>query len=152
MATTTAVLPRQSPLAGILEWVFTTDHKKIGILYIVTGFTYFIVAGIFALVMRSQLAFPNGNVLTNYQYNEIFTMHATTMIFLVVMPISVGLGNYLVPLQIGARDMAFPRLNALSYWLLFFGGLFLYSSFLFGGAPDKGWFSYAGIAEQPFSA
>jgi cytochrome c oxidase subunit I len=152
MATTTAFLPRSAPLSGVLEWVLTTDHKKIGILYMVTGFFFFVVAGIFALFMRSQLAFPNGTVLTSSQYNEVFTMHGTTMIFLVVMPLSVGLGNYLVPLQIGARDMAFPRLNALSYWLLLFGGLFLYSSFLFGGAPDKGWFSYAPLTEQPFSA
>ncbi len=95
MATTTAVLPRPAPLSGVLEWVFTTDHKRIGILYMVTGFTFFVIAGIFALFMRSQLAYPNGAVLTNAQYNEIFTMHGTTMIFLVVMPLSVGLGNFL---------------------------------------------------------
>jgi cytochrome c oxidase subunit I len=152
MATTTGVIPRPAPLTGILDWVLTTDHKKIGILYITTGFTFFVIAGIFALVMRSQLAFPDGKLLTNDQYNQIFTMHGTTMIFLVVMPLSVGLGNFLVPLQIGARDMAFPRLNALSYWILLFGGLFLYASFFFGGAPNDGWFSYAPLTEHPFSS
>ncbi|MEO8607908.1 MAG: cytochrome c oxidase subunit I [Chloroflexota bacterium] len=136
----------------LLSWIGTTDHKRIGVLYIATGIIFFLVGGVFALLMRLQLAVPNGQVLSNTAYDQIFTMHGTTMIFLVVMPLSVGFGNFLVPLMIGARDMAFPKLNALSYWIFLFAGLFLYSSFLFGGAPDKGWFSYAPLTELPYSA
>jgi cytochrome c oxidase subunit I len=138
----------QTRLGG---WIMTVDHKRIGILYMVTAFGFFLVGGVFALLMRLQLAQPNGTVLSNATYNEIFTMHGTTMIFLVVMPLSAGLGNYLVPLMIGARDMAYPKLNALSYWLFLSGGLLLYSSFLFGGAPDAGWFSYAPLTDTAFS-
>lgn len=137
--------------SGLMGWVMTVDHKKIGIMYIVTAFAFFLVGGVFALLMRLQLAQPNGRVLSNATYNEIFTMHGTTMIFLVVMPLAAGFGNYLVPLMIGARDMAFPKLNALGYWVFLFGGTFLYSSFAFGGAPDTGWFSYAPLTEKPFS-
>ncbi len=133
------------------SWLMTVDHKKIGILYMVTAILYFLVGGIFALLMRIQLAQPNLTFLSNDTYNQIFTMHGTTMIFLVVMPLSAGLGNFLVPLMIGARDMAFPKLNALSYWMFLSGGLFLYSSFLFGGAPNDGWFSYAPLTEKAFS-
>ncbi|MEJ2263166.1 MAG: cytochrome c oxidase subunit I [Anaerolineales bacterium] len=133
------------------SWIMTVDHKRIGILYMITAFAYFLVGGIFALLMRLQLAQPDNHVLSNANYNQIFTMHGTTMIFLVVMPLSAGLGNYLVPLMIGARDMAYPKLNALSYWLFLFGSLFLYSSFVFGGAPDSGWFSYAPLTERAFS-
>ncbi|MEP7287877.1 MAG: cytochrome c oxidase subunit I [Chloroflexota bacterium] len=140
-----------APTTGILAWITTTDHKRIGILYMVTAITFFILGGIFALLMRLQLAVPNNTVLSNSLYDALFTMHGTTMIFLVVMPLQVGFGNYLVPLMIGARDMAFPKLNALSYWLFLFAGIFLFSSFFFGGAPDKGWFSYAPLTEQPFS-
>jgi cytochrome c oxidase subunit 1 len=136
---------------GWASWITTVDHKRIGIMYLVTAFGFFIVAGVFALLMRLQLAQPNGRVLSNNAYNQLFTMHGTTMIFLVIMPLAVGLGNYLVPLMIGARDMAFPKLNALSYWLFLFGGLFLYSSFAFGGAPNDGWFSYAPLTESRFS-
>src|SRR3990170_1492017 len=95
--------------SGILGWVMTVDHKRIGIMYIITAFLFFLVGGTFALLMRLQLAQPNGRVLSNATYNEIFTMHGTTMIFLVVMPLAAGFGNYLVPLMIGARDMAFPN-------------------------------------------
>jgi cytochrome c oxidase subunit I len=133
------------------NWLMTVDHKKIGILYMVTAIIYFLIGGVFALLMRLQLAQPNAQVLTNATYNEIFTMHGTTMIFLVVMPFWAGLGNYLVPLMIGARDMAFPKLNALSYWMFLSGGLLMYSSFIFGGAPDAGWFAYAPLTETTFS-
>lgn len=139
------------PTNRLASWLSTTDHKQIGILYISTGIFFFLVGGIFALLMRLQLAVPNGTILSNAQYNQIFTMHGTTMIFLVVMPLSVGFGNFLVPLMIGARDMAFPKMNALSFWIFLFAGLFLYSSFFFGGAPDKGWFSYAPLTEIPYS-
>jgi cytochrome c oxidase subunit I len=129
------------------EWVMTTDHKKLGIMYIVTAFFFFLVGGTEALLVRTQLAVPDGKVLSPEQYNQIFTMHGTTMIFLFVMPMLVGFGNYVVPLMIGARDMAFPRLNAFGYWIILFGGLFLSSSFLFGAAPNDGWFSYAPLTE-----
>src|SRR5215467_15466129 len=129
------------------SWVTTSDHKKIGILYIFTGVFFFLVGGIEASLIRLQLATPNNTVLDPEQYDQVFTMHGTTMIFLFVMPTMAGFGNFLVPLMIGARDMAFPRLNALGYWLVFFGGLSLYASFLFGGAPNAGWFSYAPLTE-----
>ncbi len=136
---------------GLLSWLTTVDHKRIGLMYIGTAFVYFLVAGVFALLMRLQLAQPNAKFLSNAVYNEIFTMHGTTMIFLVVMPLGTGLGNFLVPLMIGARDMAFPKLNALSYWVFLFGGLFMYSSFIAGGAPNDGWFSYAPLTELLYS-
>jgi len=129
------------------EWIMTTDHKKIGIMYIVTGFFFFLVGGTEALLIRTQLAVPDGKVLTPEIYNQIFTMHGTTMIFLFVMPILSGFGNYVVPLMIGARDMAFPRMNAFGYWVVLFGGLFLNISFLFGQAPNAGWFNYAPLNE-----
>ncbi|MDQ3987197.1 MAG: cytochrome c oxidase subunit I [Actinomycetota bacterium] len=133
--------PRAS--TGWWSWVTTVDHKRIGILYGVTAFVFFLLGGLEALAIRAQLAGPEGTVLDPDTYNQFFTMHGVTMIFLVIMPLGVGLMNYLVPLMIGARDVAFPRLNAFSYWLFLFGGLFLYSSFLLGGAPDGGWFGYA---------
>jgi len=129
------------------DWLMTTDHKKLGIMYMVTGFFFFLVGGVDALLIRTQLAQPNGKVLSPDVYNQIFTMHAITMIFLFVMPMLTGLGNYIVPLMIGARDMAFPRLNAFGYWVVLFGGLFLTSSFLFGAAPNVGWFAYAPLTE-----
>jgi cytochrome c oxidase subunit 1 len=129
------------------SWVTTTDHKRIGILYIYTAFFFFLVGGVEALLIRSQLALPNGKVLSPDQYDQIFTMHAVTMIFLFVMPIMTGFGNYVVPLAIGARDMAFPRLNALGYWLVLFGGIFMYSSLLGGALPNAGWFNYAPLTE-----
>jgi cytochrome c oxidase subunit I len=129
------------------KWIMTTDHKLIGIMYIVTGFFFFLVGGIEALLIRTQLAQPDGKVLDPATYDQIFTMHGTTMIFLFVMPMLTGLGNYIVPLMIGARDMAFPRLNAFGYWIVLFGGMFLSSSFLFGAAPNAGWFSYAPLTE-----
>jgi len=132
---------------AIGSWVTTSDHKKIGILYIYTGVFFFLIGGIEASLIRLQLATPNGQVLSPEAYDQVFTMHGTTMIFLFVMPTMAGFGNYLVPLMIGARDMAFPRLNALGYWLVFFGGLFLSISFLFGAAPNAGWFSYAPLTE-----
>jgi cytochrome c oxidase subunit I len=129
------------------KWLMTTDHKMIGIMYIVTAFFFFLVGGLEALLIRTQLAVPNGKVLSPEQYDQVFTMHGVTMIFLFVMPILTGFGNYIVPLMIGARDMAFPRLNAFGFWIVLFGGVFLESSFLFGAAPNGGWFNYAPLNE-----
>jgi cytochrome c oxidase subunit 1 len=128
---------------GFWSWISTVDHKRIGILYGVTAFLFFLTGGVEALLIRLQLAGPNGKVLSAEEYNQLFTMHGTTMIFLVIMPLAAAFGNYLVPIMIGARDVAFPRLNAFGYWVFLAGGLLLYSSFLFGGAPDGGWFGYA---------
>ncbi len=136
----------------IASWVTTVDHKRIGILYILTSLFFFVIGGIMALLMRAQLATPNEHFVTRNSYNELFTMHGTTMIFLVVVPILAGFANYLVPLMIGARDVAFPRLNALSYWLYVFGGLTLMVSFLSaGGAAKAGWYSYPTLSEKAFS-
>src|SRR5437764_1189852 len=129
------------------KWLMTTDHKQIGIMYLITGFFFFLSGGVEAMLIRTQLAVPNGHVLSPEVYNQIFTMHGVTMIFLFVMPTLTGFGNYVVPLMIGARDMAFPRLNAFGYWIVLFGGLFLNSSFLFGAAPNGGWFNYAPLNE-----
>jgi cytochrome c oxidase subunit I len=132
----------------VWSWLTTVDHKKIGIMYCVTAFVFFLAGGLEALIIRAQLARPDGTVVGSDAYNQIFTMHGLTMIFLVVMPLGVGIMNYMVPLMIGARDVAFPRLNAFSYWVFLLGGIFLYSSFLLGGAPDGGWFGYAPLNEQ----
>ncbi len=142
-----AVRRRRWSETTIGSWVTTTDHKKIGIAYIYTAMFFFLCGGLEALLIRAQLATPNAHVVTPQQYDEIFTMHAVTMIFLFVMPIMTGFGNYVVPLMVGARDMAFPRLNALGFWLVLFGGSFLYSSFLIGAAPNAGWFNYAPLTE-----
>src|SRR5690348_10142696 len=125
-----------SPWQAVLhEWIATVDHKKIGLFYILMAVAFLIVAGIEALLMRWQLIVPRNNFLAPQVFNQMFTMHGTTMVFFVGMPILIGLGNYVVPLQIGARDMAFPRLNALGFWVSLFGGLLVYFSFLTGGAP-----------------
>ncbi len=136
------LLRRPTANTGFWSWFTTVDHKKIGIMYGVSSFVFLLVGGSEALLIRAQLAKPNGTVLSAAQYNELFTMHGLTMVFLVVMPMSAAFFNYLLPLMIGARDVAFPRLNAFSFWLFLFGGLFLYSSFLLGGAPNGGWFGY----------
>ncbi|MEP6672581.1 MAG: cytochrome c oxidase subunit I [Chthoniobacter sp.] len=135
-----------------MAWLSTVDHKRIGILYMVTALVFFVVGGIEALLIRLQLAVPNSTFLHPDTYNMLFTMHGTTMIFLVAMPVLFGLANYFVPLQIGARDMAFPRLNAFSFWLVPFGGILLHFSFLAGGAPNVGWFAYAPLSETPYSS
>jgi cytochrome c oxidase subunit I len=148
--------------AALLEWlhswVVTVDHKKLGILYIVYALFFLLVAGTEAMAIRIQLAVPNNHFLSPELYNEFFTMHGTTMVFLVGMMIIFGIGNYLVPLMIGARDMAFPRLNAFSFWLSAFGGLFLYYSFIggfglygMGSAPDVTWWAYAPLTAKAFT-
>jgi len=136
----------------VSSWLTTVDHKRIGLLYIVTSLVFFATGGLLALLMRAQLATPNETFITRDSYNELFTIHGTTMIFLVVVPIFAGFGNFLVPLMIGARDMAFPRLNALSYWLFLFGGIVLYASWFAGTGPAKcGWYSYPPCSEAGYS-
>jgi cytochrome c oxidase subunit 1 len=134
---------RPSALTGAWSWFTTVDHKKIGLMYGFTAFIFFIIGGSEALLIRAQLARPDQTLLNADQYNQIFTMHGLTMVFLFVMPMSAAFFNYLIPLMIGARDVAFPRLNAFSFWLFLGGGLFLYSSWFLGGAPNGGWFGYA---------
>ncbi len=141
---------RQRQRSKWVDWVTTTDHKKIGILYLVTTFVFFVLGGVEALLMRTQLAVPENNLITPEHYNELFTLHGTTMIFLFVVPVMAGFGNYFVPLMIGARDMAFPRLNALSYWLLLFSGIVFYSSVFFS-PPEAGWFSYTPLSTEAFT-
>jgi cytochrome c oxidase subunit I len=140
------------------EWIVTTDHKKIGLMYIAASLMFMAIGGIEVLLIRIQLARPESTFLSPEQYNQLFTLHGTTMIFFVAMPILFGFGNYMVPLMIGARDMAFPRLNAFSFWIFLFGALLLYYSILggkgvFGGSgiPDQGWFAYAPLTSVAFS-
>ncbi len=140
------LLRRPTATTGVWSWITTVDHKRIGILYGVTAMGFFLVGGVEALFIRLQLAQPNGQVLSAATYNEFFTMHGITMIFLVVMPLSAAFFNYLIPLMIGARDVAFPRLNAFTYWAFLAGGLFIYSGFFLGGAPNGGWFGYAPLS------
>ncbi|MFP5310430.1 MAG: cytochrome c oxidase subunit I [Actinomycetes bacterium] len=141
-----SILSRPMAKEGFGSWLTTVDHKKIGIMYFWTTLVFFALGGLEAVLIRAQLAAAEGTVLTEEVYNQLFTMHGVTMIFLVVMPLSAAFFNYLIPLQIGARDVAFPRLNAFSYWVYLFGGIFLYSSFFLGGAPNGGWFGYAPLS------
>jgi len=136
---------------GLWSWVTTVDHKRIGILYGVTAFGFFLLGGIEALIIRLQLARPGNTLVGADTFNALFTMHGTTMVFLAIMPFGSAFFNYLVPLMIGARDVAFPRLNALSYWIFLIGGLFLNASLLIGAPPDTGWFGYANLTTRPFS-
>ncbi len=142
----------------IHSWLVTVDHKKLGMMYIMYGLLFFVVGGLEASLMRIQLAVPNNHFLSPQVFNQLFTMHGTTMVFLVGMPLIFGFANYLVPLMIGARDLAFPRLNAFGFWLSVFGGLLLYFSLIgaqgmagAGSAPDVGWFAYAPLTARAFS-
>lgn len=146
------VLTRPTAHTGWKSWVFTVDHKKIGILYGAAALLFFVVGGVEALLIRIQLAAPEQTLLSAETYNQVFTMHGVTMIFLVAMPLAAAFANYLLPLQIGARDVAFPRLNAFSFWCFLAGAIFINSSWLLGGAADGGWFAYApntGVAFSP---
>ena len=160
MATTTIpTIPRptQTAVKGweerpwLIELLGTVDHKVLGIRYMVVAFIFFCLAGVDAEMVRLQLAVPNGTVLSPETYDQVFTMHGTVMIFFVATPLLFGFGNYLVPLLIGARDMAFPRLNALGFWVFLFAGLFLYSSILVGQVPDGGWFAYVPLTGPQYS-
>src|SRR5438270_12438924 len=137
---------------GVLGWLTTTDHKRIGLLYLFTSLAFFAAGGTEALLIRTQLIVPNGSTLSPAAFNTTMTMHGVTMIFLFVIPISTGaFGNYLVPLMIGARDMAFPRLNAFSYWVFLGSGIFMYVAVFTGHAPNAGWFNYVPLASKAYS-
>ena len=151
MATLTGVLARPTGYAGVWGWLTTVDHKRIGVLYGATALILLMVAGLEAGVIRLQLAQPDSTLIDPTTYNQMFTMHGTTMIFMVIMPLSASFFNFVIPLAIGARDVAFPRLNAYSYWVFLFGALLMHAGFLVNQAPDAGWFSYANLTEKPFS-
>ena len=151
MATATQVAAQPAAYSGVWSWITTVDHKRIGILYGVSAFVFFLIAGIEALIMRLQLSGPNAGVVSAETYNQLFTMHGTAMIFLGVMPFSAAFFNYMVPLLIGARDVAFPRLNAFSFWVFLSGGILLHASFLFNAAPNAGWFGYANLTSPAYS-
>jgi cytochrome c oxidase subunit 1 len=146
------VFARPSNTTGLKNWLTTVDHKKIGIMYGAAAMFFLVLGGVAALLIRVQLATPNSTFLSADAYNRVFTMHGTIMVFLVVMPIGAAFANFLMPLQVGARDVAFPRINAFSFWVFFFGGLMLNTSWFLGGGADGGWFNYApnnGIAYSP---
>ncbi len=136
------ITTEKSTLAVIVDWLTTVDHKKIGMMYLVLNVVFFVMAGVLALLLRTQLAWSNLKLVDPNRYNELFTMHGTAMIFLVIVPIWAGFANYILPLQIGARDMAFPRLNAFSFWLLLFSGVVMFSSYFFNSVPNAGWTAY----------
>ncbi|CAN5838336.1 cytochrome c oxidase subunit I [soil metagenome] len=142
---------RPRPKAGWRSWLTTVDHKKIGIMYGTAAMVFFVIGGLEALLIRIQLATPNGTLLSADLYNQVFTMHGTTMIFLVVMPIGAAVMNYFIPLQVGARDVAFPRLNAFGFWCFLAGGIVLNAGWFLGGAADGGWFNYAPNSGVVFS-
>src|SRR5260221_13498733 len=157
-AATPSDATRSRPQDLIRGWLTTIDHKRLGILYLAFALIFLLIGGAEASIMRLQLMRPENDLVSPQLFNRLFTMHGTTMIFFVAMPLVFGFANYLVPLMIGARDMAFPRLNALSFWLTAFGGLLLYFSFLggsglygAGNAPDVGWFAYAPLTSKTFS-
>lgn len=152
MATTvtTAHAPAETQ-SGVWSWITTVDHKRIGALYGVTAFIFFMLGGIEALLLRIQLMKPENTFIGPDVFNQLFTMHGTTMIFLAIMPLSASFFNFMIPLMIGARDVAFPRLNAFSYWVYLFGAIFLNLSFVLGGAPDVGWFGYSNLTSSQYS-
>jgi cytochrome c oxidase subunit 1 len=140
------------------EWMVTVDHKKLGLMYFGYGILFLVIGGVEAAIMRAQLAVAHNHLVSPETFNRLFTMHGTTMIFFAAMPIVFGFANYLVPLMIGARDMAFPRLNAWGFWMTAMGGILLYFSFIggsglygAGSAPDVGWFAYAPLTSPAFS-
>ena len=144
-------LPSLRSQNGLLQWLASTDHKQLGIMYMWTALFFFMIGGLEAMLIRLQLALPELELISPQLYNQIFTMHGTTMVFLVLMPMLIGFATYFLPLMIGANEMAFPRLNAMSLWMTVLGGLLLNFSFLAGGAPDAGWFSYAPLSEKNYS-
>lgn len=154
VVTSVAIAPAdRRSRGGVLSWLTTTDHKRIGILYLATTGAYFVVAGLMALAIRTQLAHPNATFVSSQEYAQLFTLHGTAMIFLFTAPFAFGLANYIVPLQIGAPDVAFPRLNAFSFWAFFFGGLVVMAGAATnGGAASSGWYAYAPLSSIKVSA
>ena len=151
MTTLALPLPRPTHPTGIWSWITTIDHKRIGILYGVTAFILFLTGGVEALLMRVQLAAPEQDIVSAEVFNQLFTMHGTTMIFLAIMPLGAAFFNFVIPLQIGARDVAFPRLNAFSYWTFLAGAIMLKMSWFLGGAPNAGWFGYAPLTGEAYN-
>ncbi|MBK9549283.1 MAG: cbb3-type cytochrome c oxidase subunit I, partial [Gemmatimonadetes bacterium] len=151
MATSVLEQTHVAKRSTLVEWLTTVDHKKIGILYGASAFLFFLIGGIEALIIRAQLARPDATLVSPEFYNQLFTMHGTTMIFLGVMPLSAMFFNFFIPLLIGARDVAFPRLNAMSLWVFILGGLFMNFSFLMNAAPNGGWFGYAPLSSRQYS-
>jgi cytochrome c oxidase subunit 1 len=151
----TAEFPLSQPLprryGAVWDWVTTTDHKRIGLLYLFATMGFFVIGGVMALLIRTQLAQPNNTLLTASQYDQLFTMHGTTMIFLFVIPVWGAFGNFMLPLMIGAKDMAFPRINAFAFWLIPAGGMVMYSGFFFGGSASAGWTGYVPLVEKLYS-
>ena len=151
MTTLSLSIPRPTHPTGVWSWITTIDHKRIGILYGVSAFILFLIGGVEALVMRTQLAASEQDIVSAEVFNQLFTMHGTTMIFLAIMPLGAAFFNFVVPLQIGARDVAFPRLNAFSYWTFLAGAIILNASWFLGGAPNAGWFGYSPITGQIYN-
>src|SRR5215467_12329053 len=158
MAVPRAVSPARPLFDRVHDWIVTVDHKRLGLMYVLYGILFLVIAGMEATAMRIQLAVPANHFVSPQLFNQLFTMHGTTMVFLVGMPIIFGFANYLAPLMIGARDMAFPRLNAFSFWMSALSGLILYFSVVLasgvygaGNAPDVGWFAYAPLTSPAFS-
>lgn len=155
MATATGEQIRPAPAAPwtavLHEWATTVDHKRIGVMYVLMAVVFLVIGGLEALAMRVQLLYPRAEIVPPDLFNQMFTMHGTTMVFFVGMPILIGVGNYVVPLMIGARDMAFPRVNAMGFWTTLFGGILVYLSFMTGGAPAIGWFAYAPLTQTTFA-
>ena len=145
------IISRPIAPTGLWSWITTIDHKRIGILYGTTAFIFFLIGGIEAMLMRAQLATADGGVVDAETFNQLFTMHGTTMVFMVIMPFGAAFFNFMIPLMIGARDVAFPRLNAFSYWMFLFGSLLMHASFLTGSAPDMGWFAYSPLTGEQYS-
>ncbi len=143
--------PITKPASGIWSWMTTIDHKRIGLLYGVSAFFFLLLGGVEALIIRAQLARPNNDLVSAQRYNELFTMHGTTMIFLAVMPLSSAFFNYIMPLQIGARDVAFPRLNAFSFWVFLAGAVVINMSWFFNEAPNQGWYGYSPLTGTAWS-
>ena len=146
------IIRRPIAPSGVWSWITTIDHKRIGILYGTTALIMFLIAGVEALLMRAQLAQPDSELIGAETFNQLFTMHGTTMVFMVIMPFGAAFFNYMVPLMIGARDVAFPRLNAFSYWMFLFGSILMHAGFLTGSAPDMGWFAYSPLTGGEYSA
>src|SRR3954452_20924770 len=151
MATTALHPAAPAVRGGLYEWLTTTDHKKIGILYLINSLVFFAAGGLLAMVVRLELAQPGMQFVDEAFYNQAFTMHASFMLFLFIIPILAGFGNYVVPLQIGAPDMAFPRINALSFWMLPLGGILMFTGFATGGAAAEGWTGYSPLAQRAYS-